>query len=171
MSGLTGTRAAPYRDQRETCNRDAEPRQKEAVTMRFQGELYRDGKWWLAEVPIFDATTQGRTRKEALDMIADWFITMVDRKGFSVRIHPTERDEFEVSSDDARPMISLLLQRQRQKSGLSLAQAAQRLGAKSRNAYARYEQGVTVPTVQKLDELLRAIAPNRDVVVRQSDAA
>ena len=103
--------------------------------------------------------------------VDDWFITMVDRKGFSVRIHPTGRDEFEVSSDDARPMISLLLQRQRQKSGLSLAQAAQRLGAKSRNAYARYEQGVSVPTVEKLDKLLRAIAPDRDIVVRQSHAA
>ena len=139
--------------------------------MRFQGKLYRDEKWWLAEVPVFDAMTQGRSRKEALAMIADWFITMVDRKGFSVHIHPTGRNEFEVGSDDPRTMISLLLQRQRQKSGLSLAQAAQRLGAKSRNAYARYEQGVSVPTVEKLDELLRAIAPDRDIVVRQSDAA
>jgi len=139
--------------------------------MRFQGKLYRDGKWWLAEVPVFDAMTQGRTRKEALDMIADWFITMVDRKGFWVYVQLTGRDDFEVNSDDARTMISLLLQRQRQKSGLSLAQAAQRLGAKSRNAYARYEQGVSVPTVAKLDELLRAIAPDRGIVVRQSDAA
>jgi predicted RNase H-like HicB family nuclease/DNA-binding transcriptional regulator YiaG len=139
--------------------------------MRFHGRVYRDGKWWLAEVPVFDAMTQGRTRKEALDMIADWFITLVDRKGFSVHVEPTGRDDFEVSSDDARTMISLLLQRQRQKSGLSLAQAARRLGAKSRNAYARYEQGVSVPTVAKLDELLRAIAPDRDIVVRETDAA
>ena len=139
--------------------------------MRFHGKLWRDGKWWLAEVPVFDAMTQGRTRKDALDMIADWFVTMVDRKGFSVQIHSTGKADFEVSSDDARTMISLLLQRQRQKSGLTLAQAAQRLGAKSRNAYARYEQGVSVPTVEKLDELLRAIAPDRDIVVRQSDAA
>jgi transcriptional regulator with XRE-family HTH domain len=68
-------------------------------------------------------------------------------------------------------MIRLLLQRQRQKSGLSLAEVAHRLGAKSRNAYARYEQGVSVPTIEKLDELLRAIAPDREIVVRQSDAA
>ena len=139
--------------------------------MRFQGKLSRDGTWWLAQVPVFDAMTQGRSRKEAFDMIADWFMTMVDRKGFSVTIHPVGKHDFEVSSGDARAMIRLLLQRQRQKSGLSLAQAAQRLGAKSRNAYARYEQGVSVPTVEKLDELLRAIAPERDIVVHQSDAA
>ena len=139
--------------------------------MRFQGKLRRDGKFWLAEVSVFDAMTQGRTRKEALDMIADWFVTMADRKGFSVDIHPVSREQFEVSSADARTMVSLLLQRQRQKSGLSLAQAARRLGAKSRNAYARYERGASVPTVEKLDELLRAVAPGRDIVLQQSAAA
>ena len=139
--------------------------------MRFQGKLCRDGRWWLAEVPVFDALTQGRTRKEALEMTVDWFTTIIDREGFSVRIHSTGSDTFEVSSDDARNMIRLLLQRQRQMSGLTLAQAAERLGARSRNAYARYEQGASVPTVEKLDELLRAIAPDREIVVRQSDAA
>jgi len=104
-------------------------------------------------------------------MIADWFVTMGDRRGFAVQIHAVGRTDFEISSDDSRTMIRLLLQRQRQKSGLTLAQAAERLGAKSRNAYARYEQGVSVPTIEKLDELLRAIAPDRDIVVRQSDAA
>lgn len=139
--------------------------------MRFRGNLCKDGRWWLAEVPVFDAMTQGRTRKEALDMIADWFVTLVDRKGFSVRIHSTGKATFEVSSADARAMVSLLLQRQRQMSGLTLAQAAERLGVRSRNAYARYEQGVSVPTVEKLDQLLRAIAPDRDIVVHQGDAA
>jgi DNA-binding XRE family transcriptional regulator len=139
--------------------------------MRFQGKLSREGKWWLAEVPVFDAMTQGRTRKEAFEMIADWFESIVNQRGFGVQVHAAGRDVFEISSEDSRTMISLLLQRQRQKSGLTLAQAAKRLGAKSRNAYARYEQGVSVPTVEKLDELLRAIAPDRSIVVHQSDAA
>ena len=139
--------------------------------MRFRGELHKDGRFWLAEVPVFDAMTQGRTRKEALDMISDWFVTIAGRKGFSVDIHPVGKGTFEVSSSNARTMVSLLLRRQRQKSGLSLAQAAQRLGAKSRNAYARYERGASVPTVEKLDELLRAVAPGRDIVLQQSAAA
>ena len=138
--------------------------------MRFQGTLRKDGGFWLAEVAVFDALTQGRSRKEALGMVADWFVTMVDRKGFAVEIQPVGPDVFEVSAVDARKMISLLLQRQRHKSGLSLAQVAERLGVKSRNAYARYEQGVSVPTVEKLDELLRAVAPGRDLVLQQSAA-
>jgi len=138
--------------------------------MRFQGRVYKDGKQWLAEVPVFDAMTQGRSRREALEMIADWFVTLANRKRFSVDIHVSGTDEFEVGSADSRTMISLLLQRQRQKSGLSLAQAAARLGVKSRNAYARYERGASVPTVEKLDELLRAVAPGSDIVLRQSAA-
>jgi hypothetical protein len=138
--------------------------------MKFQGTVRKDGAFWLAEVPVFDALTQGRSRKEALAMIVDWFETMVDRKGFHVVVDPVGAREFEIGSPDSRRMVGLLLQRQRQKSGLSLAQVAARLGAKSRNAYARYEQGIAVPTVEKLDQLLRAVAPGRDLVLRQSAA-
>src|SRR5438128_2892199 len=69
--------------------------------MRFQGELHKDGRFWLAEVPVFDAMTQGRTRKEALNMISDWFVTVAGRKRFSVDIHPVGKGTFEVSSSNA----------------------------------------------------------------------
>jgi predicted RNase H-like HicB family nuclease/DNA-binding XRE family transcriptional regulator len=136
--------------------------------MRFSGRVYKDGSFWLAEVPVFEAMTQGRTRREALEMIEDWFATMVNRPGFSAEAHLKGRDEFEVSASDLRSMISLLLQRQRQRSGLSLAEAAQRLGARSRNAYARYERGESLPTIEKLDQLLHAVSGDRDLVVGQS---
>lgn len=138
--------------------------------MRFPGRLRRDGKHWLAEVPVFAAMTQGRTRADALAMIADWFATMVDRPRFAARVVNVHGATFEIAAD-TRPMISLLLRRQRQQSGLSLAAVAERLGARSRNAYARYEQGVTVPTVDKLAELLKAIAPDRDILVDLSEVA
>jgi predicted RNase H-like HicB family nuclease len=136
--------------------------------MRFSGLIYKHGRQWLAEVPIFDAITQGETRREALEMIEDWFTTMVDRPGFRVRIHHAKRSEFQISGDDTAAMISLLLRRQRQRSRLSLAEAAERLGAKSRNAYARYESGASVPTVVKLEALLKAISPDHDIVVHES---
>ena len=84
--------------------------------MRVQGRVFKDGKFWLAEVPILDAMTQGFTR--AL-------------------------------------------------SGLSLAEAAERLGAKSRNAYARYERGDSSPTLEKLSELMAAVSPSEDFVLQR----
>ncbi len=156
------------RDQRKTRTGNFAACRKKRLTMRFQGKVYKDGKFWLAEVPIFAAMTQGRTRKEALVMIADWFETMANRPSFSVTVHEGKKGTLEISSSDTRTMVSLLLQRQRQLSGLSLAAAAARLGARSRNAYARYERGGSVPTVEKLDELLHAVSGGRDFVLLPS---
>src|SRR5262245_13188842 len=136
--------------------------------MRFQGKLYKDGKWWLIEVPVFAAMTQGRTRKEALVMIVDWFVAMIDRPGCSVTVHEGKQGNVEISASDTKAMVGLLLQRQRQLHGLSLAAAAERLGAKSRNAYARYEQGSSMPTVEKFDKLLQAVSGGRDFVLSPS---
>lgn len=136
--------------------------------MRFHGRVYKDGKFWLVEIPILNAMTQGHTRKEALAMVQDLLETLANRPGFSVQVHPGKEGEFEVSSSDTRSMISLLLRRQRERSGLSLAEAAERLGAKSRNAYARYEHGTSTPTIDKLTELLQAVSPDQDFVLQES---
>lgn len=136
--------------------------------MRLSGRVYKDGKFWLAKVPILDAMTQGHTKKEALAMVEDLLETLANRPGFSVTTHPVTKESFEISSLDTRGLVSLLLRRQRERSGLSLGEAARRLGAKSRNAYARYEQGTSAPTVDKLNELLQAVSPDRDFVLRYS---
>jgi hypothetical protein len=136
--------------------------------MRFEGKLTRDGRFWLAEIPMLDALTQGRTRKEALEMIADWLETMVNRRGFRVQVHAQRGNEFEVSGSNAAAMTALLLRRLREASGTSLGEVASRLGSTSRNAYARYERGDAVPTVEKLDALVKAAAPGEDFVIRQS---
>ena len=136
--------------------------------MRFEGKLTREGRWWLAEIPLLDAMTQGRTRAEAFEMIADWLETMVDRRGFRAEVHPRSKLEFEVSGNDVAAMIALLLQRRRQASGFSLREVASRLGASSRNTYARYERGEVVPTIDKLDALLKATSPDEDFVIRES---
>jgi len=136
--------------------------------MRFEGKVVRDGKFWLAEIPLLDALTQGRTRKEALQMAADLLETMVNRDDFKAEVYPRGRDEFEISGSDAAAMTALLLRRRREANGASLRDVASRLGATSRNAYARYERGDAVPTVDKLDELLKATSPGEDFVIRRA---
>ncbi len=136
--------------------------------MRFEGKLSREGRFWLAEIPLLEAMTQGRTRAEALEMIADWLETMVNRKNFQARVFPTGKHTFEVGGSDAAAMTALLLRRRREASGASLREVASRLGASSRNAYARYERGEVVPTLDKLDALLKAASPEGDFVIRGS---
>jgi len=136
--------------------------------MRFTGKIFKDSKFWLAEIPILDLMTQGRTKKEAYEMIADMLESMVNKDGFKIEVFKGKREIFEVGASDPKPMVSLLLQRKRELSGLSLAQVATRLGLKSRNTYARYEQGYSVPSVQKLNELLNAVCPQTDIVINES---
>src|SRR2546427_333605 len=71
--------------------------------------------------------TQGRTRKEALDMIADWMETMVNRPGFRARVYPRGKNEFEISGTNAAAMTALLLRRRREATGASLRDVAARL--------------------------------------------
>jgi predicted RNase H-like HicB family nuclease/DNA-binding XRE family transcriptional regulator len=136
--------------------------------MRFSGRIYKDGKFWLAEIPILDLMTQGQTKKEAYEMVADMLESLVGRDGFKIEVYKGKKDRFEVGSLEPKHMISLLLQRKREMSGLSLAQVASRLGMKSRNTYARYEQGYSVPSVEKLNELLHAVCPKTDIVINES---
>jgi ribosome-binding protein aMBF1 (putative translation factor) len=139
--------------------------------MRVCGRVLKEGKFWLAEIPILDAMTQGRTRKEAYAMVKDLVESLVNRPGFEVRIHRAGDGDFEIAVSETRYLIALVLRRQRQASGLSLADVARRLGARSRNAYARYEQATAIPTVERFAELLAAVSDGRDFVLRQSAAA
>ncbi len=143
--------------------------------MRLLGRTWKDGKFWLAEVPLLDAMTQGRTEREALRMVVDLIRTMaeamVGRGRLKVDLFPGARGAFEVGCRDTAVLVAVMLRRQREKHGLSLAQVARRLGARSKTAYARYEQGRSVPTVEKLFELLMAVAPGEEAVLDLRHAA
>lgn len=133
--------------------------------MRFEGRIWKDGKHWLVEVPMLDVMTQGRTRKEALAMIVDSIESLAHQKGFRANVYRAGEETIEVGSSDIAALIALLLRRQREAHGLSLAEVSKRLGQTSRNAYARYEQGASVPTIEKLQRLLSIVA-GRDFVLK-----
>ncbi len=137
--------------------------------MRFAGRLVKSGRWYAAEVPLLGIDTQERTKSKAYAMVKEAIEDLVDQHGFVVTVHPGRGNYFEVSANNQAAWVAFLLRRQRMLHGLSLADAATRLGAKSRNAYARYEQGLSVPTADKLMELLAALAPGRDFVLGEAE--
>lgn len=134
------------------------------MRLRLPGRLWKDGRFWLIEVPALDAMTQGRTRKEAFAMIKDLVETMVDTREFRVKVIAGHGDRFEVAGD-AEYMLALFLRRQREHRGLSLSALAELLGHQSKTAVARYEQGVTMPTTSKLFSLLQRLAPDFDLLL------
>lgn len=135
--------------------------------MMITGRLWKDGTWWLAESEIADVCTQGRSRKDAARMLADAFETLIDRPGCKVFVVDWGRADGEVTIEASEPaaLAAFMLQRLRQRSGKSLSQVAQAMGRSSKNAYARYEQGRAVPTIEMFDELLRAVSSETTLII------
>ena len=115
--------------------------------MEMEGKIWKDGKFWLVEVPTLDAMTQGKTRKEALAMIEDLVIEMArsyygdETDAFKITVTDYKKDIIGVASNDNKLLLALSLRRQREKSGSTVREVAERLGSKSPNAYAQYEKG------------------------------
>ena len=87
--------------------------------MRVPGRVYEDGGFWLVEVPMLDAMTQGTTKDEALVMAKDLVETLANRPHFSVTVHACGNRDIEIGSNDARSLVALIRKRQRSRSGLS----------------------------------------------------
>ena len=69
------------------------------------------------------------------------------RERFYASVYSNRQECFEISSDDTGTLISILFQRERELSGLSLAQVAEKTGTSSQNTFTRYEQGKSIPSV------------------------
>jgi hypothetical protein len=133
--------------------------------MFLRGRIWKEGAGlWLIEIPGFDVMTQGHTRQEALEMAKDAVESLGEDLGLKVAVVLRESGQFLVASDNVRAFIALFLRRQRQKSGYTLMEVAERLGSKSPNAFARYEQGKVIPSIEKLVELYSALWPGKDDV-------
>jgi len=97
--------------------------------VRFPGRIKKDGRFWLVEIPAFDALTQGRTKREAFAMAEDLIETMAGARGFRAAVYPTGGETFEIGANRIGVLMALLLRRQRERQGLTLAQAAEKIGA------------------------------------------
>lgn len=139
--------------------------------MKLEGRIWKDKKtkYWVVHVPLLDISTQGTSKKNALAMIEDAVQLEADTKGLKITAEMgAADDEFTVSANDPDALIAFLLKRQRQSHGLTVREVASRLKSSSPTAYAQYEQGKRAPSLGKLRELLRAIDPNLEPILKAS---
>lgn len=137
--------------------------------MELEGKIFRDGRFWLVEIPSLDAMTQGRTRKEALSMAQNLVFEMMHSyfenqlcKDFKVTVSDYKKDFIGITTNETKFLLALSLRRQREKSGSTVKDAAKRLGSKSPNAYAQYERGLTNISIDKFEHLLIAANPGEN---------
>ncbi|HEX4840398.1 MAG TPA: type II toxin-antitoxin system HicB family antitoxin [Rhabdochlamydiaceae bacterium] len=141
--------------------------------MELEGKVWKDGKFWLVEVPILDAMTQGKSKKEALKMIEDSLGGLIESyfedrsaKKLGVRAFLREDDVIGITAKDAKILLSLSLIKQREKSNSTIREVAERLGSKSPNSYAQYEKARVSVTLEKYEELLMAVNPSKHQHIR-----
>jgi predicted RNase H-like HicB family nuclease len=138
--------------------------------MELEGRVWKapDSSWWLIEVSFLDVMTQGRTRKEALEMIKDAVMELLKdsyedqlNKHFQLTVNLYDNGVIGMGASDENLLFALGLKRQRLRSGSTIRDVSRRLKSKSPNAYARYERAQARPSLEKYAELLHAANPNR----------
>lgn len=85
--------------------------------MEIEGKIWKDGKFWLVEVPALDAMTQGKTRAEALMMIEDLVFEMTRNyfkttKNFVTSVIGYKKGTLKITATDKKILSKLSLKRQ-----------------------------------------------------------
>lgn len=138
--------------------------------MELEGKVWKDqnSSWWLIEISFLDVMTQGKTRKEALEMIKDAVMELLKdsyedllNKQFQLKVNLYEDGVIGMGASDDKLLFALGLKRQRLRSGSTIRDVSRRLKSTSSNAYARYERARARPSIEKYAELLHAANPSR----------
>ena len=134
--------------------------------MRIEGHLWKEGRFWIVEIPALDLMTQGLSKTEAYRVAGTVVEDVVGKDEFKVTVRKSGKDGFVLETNDSLEMISLLLRRQRMKKGISVREASHLMGSNSPNAWGAYEQGKRAPTLDQLERMIRVIDNNSQLVIR-----
>ncbi len=134
--------------------------------MKLEGKIWKDGKFWLIEIPFLDLATQGKNKKDAFFMIKDALEILINNNKFKSQVIPTAGDTFYIESPTMNILIPFILKRLRQKNHLTIREVADRLGHKSHTAYARYETGQVRASLDKFAEYVKAIDEDNDLILK-----
>lgn len=134
--------------------------------MKIVGKIWKSRKnaYWIAEIPLLDIATEAKNKEELPLMVKDAIELLVNKKSFKISAD-LHKNALCVEANDQKILMALVLKRQRLRKHLKLEEVKERLGAKSVNDYAQYEQGKHRPSFAKFEQLLKAIDPNHFPVI------
>jgi predicted RNase H-like HicB family nuclease len=133
--------------------------------MELEGKIWKSKEHWLVEVSCLNIMTQGKTRDDALFMIRDAIMEYIkyyfesEMNGFELTVNDYKKSMIGIASNNNKLLLALSLRKQREKSGLTVREASERLSSKSPNSYAQYEKGRIRISLDQYEKLLLAANP------------
>lgn len=124
--------------------------------MKIQGMILKDEKtsFWSIEIPFLCIHTQGKSRKDALEMAQDAVYELIDKKSkVSIEDLPST-DFFYISAEIPLKLIAAGI---KQRKGNSYRGAAKKIGSTSPNAIKQYTTGSISPSLDTLESLIQKL--------------
>lgn len=133
--------------------------------MKLQGTYYKDGKFWITEIPFISLMDQGKSKAESLKMIKSSIEELMSEVNLKCEIEDLGNGEFVVSSNNVKLLTCFVLRRLRESQGLSIRDVGSKLGLKSHTEYARHESGSTAMTFETFNRYIE-ILTDKELVIK-----
>ena len=78
---------------------------------RVVGKVWKDGDWWISEIPALDITTQGHDFLDSVTMAKDTIESLIGVKGFKAFFFIKKNNEFEIESNNKQLLMKLMEER------------------------------------------------------------
>ena len=142
------------------------------MTMMLVGRIVKEDDAWIAECDAAGAYTFGRSREDAMFMLANCIETLLGTNEFDVTVHETGTEPdgsiaVVVKATRFGPLAARVLRYQREVSGLTQQEAAAKSGVEdaSQSDWAMYERGERVPSIEKFGQMLAAVTDEWELTV------
>jgi len=129
--------------------------------MKIGGKLVKNGKHYEVQIPILGIYTQGRSKKDGLAMAIDAVESLIGESDFKAEAELVDESSF-LLSGSTKYLMQALLKQMRLEHNLTARDVAERMGQKSVTGYLRYESGSSIPSIDKLEEIMLAIDPKNE---------
>jgi ribosome-binding protein aMBF1 (putative translation factor) len=124
--------------------------------MHIHAKLEKSGKHWLIEFPFLDIVTQASNKRGLVTMATSLLNDTIDRD-LGLTVVAKAENLLTLHTSDTRGYLALVIHCRRQMLGMTQAELATKIGAKSATAVARYEQCKTSPSLEVLEKLLAGV--------------
>lgn len=132
--------------------------------MKLQGRYYKDGKFWISEIPLISLMDQGKSKTESLEMIKSAVEELMNESKLKCTLDDLGDGEFLLSSHDAKLLGCFVLKRMRESQGLSIREVSTKLRHKSHTEYARHESGKTAMTLETFNRYVEVLTEKELVI-------